>query len=199
MHNILQRAAEGISPVAFRSAFFYAESEAGHAGYCRRGRVSLMPQTKLQGYVYSVLMALAMVYGMELYNQVLMAGGLTNELFLAPFEDIIPLSIAVLILEHFIGGPFAQHFTFRSLDATNTPQLIVIVVRASFTCMAMCPLMSMVATLAFKQPELPNLIATWMQTVGQNFPMALLWQLFVAGPVVRFIVKRIPTTLGSAD
>lgn len=155
-----------------------------------------MPQTKLQGYAYSVLMALAMVYGMELYNQVLMAGSLANELYLAPLADIIPLSIAVLVLEHFLGGPFAQHFTFRSLDASATPQLIIIVVRAAFTCMAMCPLMSMVATLAFKQPELPNLIATWMQTVAQNFPMALLWQLFIAGPAVRFVVKRIPLTWG---
>lgn len=58
--------------------------------------------------------------------------------------------------------------------------------------MAMCPMMSMVATLAFKHPMLDNLLVAWMQTVALNFPMALLWQLFVAGPVVRFIVARIP-------
>lgn len=151
-----------------------------------------MPQTKLQQRVFSVLMALAMVYGMELYNQALMAGALTNDLFLAPFADIVPLSAAVLILEHFLGGPFAQRFTFRSFDAVKTPALVIIVARACFTCMAMCPLMSMVATLAFKRPDLGDLVATWTQTVAVNFPMALLWQLFVAGPAVRFIVGRIP-------
>ena len=151
-----------------------------------------MPQTKLQGVVFSVLMAVAMVYGMELYNQVLMAGSLTNELLLSPLADIVPLSIAVLVLEHFLGGPFAHHFTYRSFHASDTPQLVIVVARACFTCMAMCPLMSMVATLAFKQPAPANLIVTWMQTVAQNFPMALLWQLFVAGPVVRFVVKRVP-------
>lgn len=58
--------------------------------------------------------------------------------------------------------------------------------------MAMCPLMSMVATLVFKQPAPVNLIVTWMQTVAANFPMALLWQIFIAGPVVRFLVGLIP-------
>lgn len=77
-----------------------------------------MPQTKLQKIVFSVLMAFAMVYGMELYNQALMAGTLTNELLLAPFEDIIPLANAVLILEHFLGGSFAQHFTSKSFDVS---------------------------------------------------------------------------------
>lgn len=155
-----------------------------------------MPQTKLQGIAYSILMAVAMVYGMELYNQVIMAGSLTNDLYLAPLADIVPLSIAVLVFEQLLGGRFAQYFTFRSFNAAETPALVIIVARACFTCMVMCPLMSMVATLVFKQPAPVDLVATWMQTVATNFPMALLWQLFVAGPVVRFIVKRIPERWG---
>lgn len=156
-----------------------------------------MPQSKIQRAAFSVLMAVTMVYGMELYNQVILAGSLTNGLFLAPLADIVPLSIAVLVLEHFLGGPFAQHFTFKSVDATVDRPLLVIVVRACFTCMAMCPMMSMVATLAFKRPDLANLFATWVQTVATNFPMALLWQLFAAGPLVRFLVRLIPSDLGA--
>lgn len=151
-----------------------------------------MPQSRLQKVSFSVLMAIAMVYGMEVYNQSLLAGGLTNACLTAPFADLLPLSVVVLILEHFFGGPFAQHFTFKAFDATVDRPLLVIVARACFTCMAMCPMMSMVATLAFKHPMLDNLFVTWIQTVALNFPMALLWQLFVAGPVVRYIVARIP-------
>lgn len=155
-----------------------------------------MPQSKLQRIVFSVLMALVMVYGMELYNQVLIAGALTNALLLAPLADVVPLSIAVILLEHFIGGPFAQHFTFRSFDATRDRPIVVIVARACFTCMAMCPMMSLVATLAFKRPAPADLVVTWMQTVAGNFPMALLWQVFVAGPAVRFVVRLIPGAAG---
>lgn len=150
-----------------------------------------MPQSNVQKALFSVLMAVAMVYGMELYNQALLAGGLTNACLTAPFAELLPLSVVVLILEHFIGGPFAQHFTFKSFDATVDRPLLVIVARSCFTCMVMCPMMSMVATLVFKQPPLGNLVVTWMQTVAMNFPMALLWQLFIAGPVVRFIVGRV--------
>ena len=37
-----------------------------------------MPRTRTQRIVFSILMAFAMVYGMELYNQALLAGGLSG-------------------------------------------------------------------------------------------------------------------------
>lgn len=43
-----------------------------------------MPRTRTQRIVFSILMAFAMVYGMELYNPALLAGGLRTELFAAP-------------------------------------------------------------------------------------------------------------------
>ena len=51
-------------------------------------------------------------------------------------------------------------------------------------------MMSLVATLAFKQPSAGELVATWLQTAALNFPMALLCQLFVAGPAVRCLVPQ---------
>lgn len=63
-----------------------------------------MPTTFRQRCVFSVLMAFAMVYGMELYNQALLAGGLSTRLFLAPFADILPLMAAVIAREA-VGRP----------------------------------------------------------------------------------------------
>lgn len=116
-----------------------------------------MPRTHTQRIVFSILMAFAMVYGMELYNQALLAGGLRTELFAAPFADIVPLMVAVIALESLVGGR--------------------------------------VATLAFKQPPVGELVATWLQTVALNFPMALLWQLFVADPTVRAVVRALGSTM----
>ena len=110
-----------------------------------------MPRTRTQRIAFSILMAFAMVYGMELYNQALLAGGLRTELFAAPLADIVPFMAAVIVLESLVGGR--------------------------------------VATLAFKQPPAGELVATWLQTVALNFPMALIWQLFVAGPAVRAVVR----------
>lgn len=120
-----------------------------------------MPRTRTQRIVFSILMAFAMVYGMELYNQALLAGGLRTELFAAPLADIVPLMAAVIALETLVGGRVVAR---------------------------------LVATLAFRQPPAGELVATWLQTVELNFPMALLWQLFVAGPAVRAVVR----TMGAA-
>ena len=155
-----------------------------------------MPRTRTQRIVFSILMAFAMVYGIELYNQALLAGGLRTELFAAPFADIVPLMAAVIVLETLVGGRVAARLVERTLgsDPARRPEVLATILRGAFTCWTMCPMMSLVATLAFKRPAASELVATWLQTVALNFPMALLWQLFVAGPAVRAAVRA----LGSA-
>ncbi len=150
-----------------------------------------MPGSFRQRVVFSILMAFAMVYGMEVYNQALLAGGLKMEHFLAPFADIVPLMCAVIVLESLVGGKVAHRLTFRLLDVSKTPALLITVFMGAFTCWTMCPMMSMVATLAFKHPTIENILAVWIQTVALNFPMALLWQLFIAGPAVRAVARRL--------
>lgn len=50
----------------------------------------------------------------------------------------------------------------------------------------MCPLMSLAATILFKDAG-NQFVAVWLQTTAFNFPMAFFWQLIYAGPIVRFI------------
>ena len=54
----------------------------------------------------------------------------------------------------------------------------------------MCPTMSMIATLLFKNPG-KEIVAVWLQTTAMNFPMALCWQIFFAGPLARLIFRTI--------
>lgn len=48
----------------------------------------------------------------------------------------------------------------------------------------MCPVMSLIATVLFAHPG-NQVIAVWLQKLALNFPMALCWQIFFAGPFVR--------------
>ena len=150
-----------------------------------------MPRTRTQRIVFSILMAFAMVYGMELYSQALLAGGLRTELFAAPLADIVPLMATVIVLESLVRGRVTARLAGRTLgsDPARCPEVLVTILRGAFTCWTMCPMMSLVATLAFKQPPAGELVATWLQTVALNFPMALPWKLFVAGPAVRAVVR----------
>ena len=64
---------------------------------------------------------------------------------------------------------------------------------AAISCLSawmMCPLMSLAATLLFKHAGV-QVIAVWFETTAKNFPMALLWQLFFAGPLVRFVFRHL--------
>ena len=36
----------------------------------------------------------------------------------------------------------------------------------------------------------PGVFSTWVQTAALNFPMALLWQFFAAGPLARLIFRE---------
>ena len=47
-----------------------------------------MPKTKGEKLFLSIVMSVVMVYGMELYNLAVQAGGLQNELFGRVFADL---------------------------------------------------------------------------------------------------------------
>ena len=54
-----------------------------------------------------------------------------------------------------------------------------------------CPMMSFIATILFNGGFNSQIFATFCELVVRNFPMAFFWQLFVAGPLVRFIFGKI--------
>lgn len=59
----------------------------------------------------------------------------------------------------------------------------------------MCPLMSLAATVLFKDAG-SEFVAVWLQTTAFNFPMALCWQIFFAGPLVRNVFGLIMRIIG---
>lgn len=68
--------------------------------------------------------------------------------------------------------------------------VLVTVVRAGVTVCLMCPTMSFWATLIFHGIS-SEFVSTWLQTIVCNFPMALCWQVFFCGPLVRKIFRLI--------
>jgi len=145
-----------------------------------------MPKTATQRIVFGIIMALVMVYGMEVYNAALRNGGLTNSVFLIPAGELAVLSLLVMALETFIGGPLARRLAFRLVDPEKDRPIVITLTISVFTVCCMCPMMSLVATIAFKGGFNSQIAATWVQTVALNFPMAFCWQVFIAGPLVRF-------------
>ena len=69
---------------------------------------------------------------------------------------------------------------------------------SSMIVCVMCPIMSLLATCLFMHPG-KQVIALWLQKVVQNFPMALCWQIFYAGPAVRNLMKLFEKKSAESD
>lgn len=153
----------------------------------------MLPQNKFQDVIFTIFMAFVMVYAMICYNISLSVGGMQNFVFLAAFNEILIMWPIAVVLELLFVGKAAQKLAFRFVTpGKDSPIMIVLAISAMSVCL-MCPLMSFVATLLFKNAG-AQVVAVWLQTTAMNFPMALCWQIFFAGPLVRnvfgFFVKK---------
>jgi len=90
------------------------------------------------------------------------------------------------VLEFFVVEKLATALAFTFIRPTDRPQFITYAISLMIVCI-MCPVMSLVATVLFKEPS----FGTWVHTFGCNFPMALCWQMFYCGPLSRFIFRAI--------
>lgn len=61
-----------------------------------------MPKTKLENFVFTVIMAFIMVYAMICYNISLNIGGMTDQVFLMAFGELRIMWPAAIVLELFV-------------------------------------------------------------------------------------------------
>lgn len=146
-----------------------------------------MQKSKLQSLIFTIVMAFFMVYGMICYNIALNIGGMTNQVFVMAFHELVIMWPVAIILELFIVEKLSLKLTLRCVDQ-NASKLSFTIVMCSMIVCLMCPMMSFVATLLFKNAG-KEIIAAWLQTTVFNFPMALAWQIFFVGPLVRNMFK----------
>lgn len=184
-----------MQPVYFYGHLVTLETVHGKHGYeqhiyIQNMRRFTMPKTKLQSFIFTAVMAFVMVYAMICYNIALNIGGMTNQVFIMAFHEMIIMWPIAIILEYFIIETLAKKITFRLVDPkVERPILIKLVLCSSIVCL-MCPIMSFIATVLFKDAG-TQIIAVWLQTAIFNFPMALGWQIFFGGALVRMAFSKL--------
>lgn len=150
-----------------------------------------MPKTKFQDVIFTIMMIIVMVYAMICYNISVSMGGLSNIVFLEALKEL-PIDGAIaFVVEFFIVGKVAKKIAFKLVDPKETTPIIVTVLISAITVAFMCPIMSFAGTLLFNFSGVENIISTWLQTAILNLPMAFFWQIFYAGPIVRFLFRKI--------
>lgn len=150
-----------------------------------------MPKTKLQNVLFTILMVAVMVYGMVCYNVAIAQGEMTNQVFIIALGELPIMGVIAFLIEFLFVERIVKHIAFQCVDPRNTPQILLIVLISSLTVAFMCPIMSFFASILFGFKGADMLIANWLQTAARNFTMALFWQLFYAGPFVRFVFRKL--------
>lgn len=145
-----------------------------------------MPKNKFQEVIFTVIMVFFMVYAMICYNISLNTGGMSNYVFGAAFHELIIMGPIAFILDFFIVGHIAKAKAFKIINPQKDNPFHIVLAISVVSIILMCPLMSLAATILFKNAG-KEFIAVWLQTTALNFPMAFFWQLCFAGPIVRAI------------
>ena len=148
-----------------------------------------MPKTKFQNVVFTLMMAFLMVYAMICYNISLNIGGMSNQVFLMAFHEMIIMWPIAFILEFFVVDNLAHMLAFRMVTPQDRPIVITLAISIMIICI-MCPVMSLIATLLFKNTG-SQFVAVWLQTTFMNFPVAFFWQLMYCGPFIRLIFRQL--------
>ena len=145
-----------------------------------------MPKNKFQDVIFTIIMATIMVYGMVVYNVALNTGEVSGFTFFAALHELPVMVPIAFVLEFFVVGKIARTLAFSVMKPTDRPQFITYAISICICCI-MCPVMSLIATILFKEPS----FGTWVKTFALNFPMAICWQMFHCGPLVRLIFSTI--------
>lgn len=148
-----------------------------------------MPKTKFQDFIFTIIMVVVMVYAMVCYNIAFDNGAMSGEVFLLALHELPIMGVIGFLLEFFFVGKLAQKITFKFFDPQSTRPFVITVMISSVTVAIMCPLMSLIASLLFNFTGVSDIVPNFLQICVRNFPMALCWQLFYAGPFVRAVFR----------
>lgn len=165
-----------------------------------------MPQTKFQRLVFAFITVIITVPCFVFYCLSIENGGILNvspsfAFILIPIEFIL-----AYLSEVFIGSPLSVKLGLKAIDPKKNDPMIVETAIICATVCIMCPWMSFLATILYKG-IFPGLIfgevgfsignffiyfiPNFLQTFVQNFPFALLSQLFFIQPLTRSIFRAI--------
>lgn len=194
-----------LSSVGGRTPFFVCREPQGKRGGEEHG----MPKNKAQGVIFGILMSITMAYGMEVYNVAwkmgipTMPGGfsnMTNDVFLSALVEASYMWLFVFLFSNLWGTRGGAALAARLTDPKRGSTFIQGTIRSCCTVLIMCPTMSLVASILFNViltgMPVAQLPAIWVGTLIKNFPMALLWNLFAAGPVSHLVFAKCFTHVG---
>ena len=148
-----------------------------------------MPKTKFQSLIFTLIMVFCMVFCMTCYTLAWNMGEFAPHIFLMAIQEMWLEYVVVFYLIFFLITKAAQKLAFRIVTpGVDRPIFIVFAIQA-FTVCLIVPAITLFAT--FLHQGVSNWFCNWIKLVFQCFPAALCLQIFLVGPFVRFVFRKI--------
>ena len=148
-----------------------------------------MPKTKLQDLVFSVMMVIAMVYCMTLYN-VAIETGFTYITFLIAIKGMWIEAMIAFFVQRYVARPLVQKIVSRLVDIGETKPLMLTTLFSLVTVFIMAPCMTFIVNI-LHHGITKDIILLWLPKLVINFPFALIIQTYFVGPLVRLLFGSI--------
>ena len=149
-----------------------------------------MPKTKKEELLFTLMMCTAMFAMMISYNQIMAAGTLKSLSFSSWLREAAVMGPVIVALEFSIIAPLVHRLSFWFIHHVSHDRMPAPIVISVATVCCVCPTASAVAMLLVRHVT-ENFGAVWLAALSANFPVALGWQLLVAGPLVRYLFPKL--------
>ena len=80
-----------------------------------------MPKTKFENIVFTLFMSFLMVYAIICYNIALNMGGMSNQVFLLAFHELVIMWPVAFILEYFFVDKLAHYLSLIHISEPTRP------------------------------------------------------------------------------
>ena len=149
-----------------------------------------MEQTKLQKFIFTLMMCFCMVLGMTIYNMILNEGFHSNLLNNLLKEFWLGFMVA-LLLDIFIVGKLAKPIAFKIVKPNKeTKQIKIILAISSCMVIGMVLFMSMFGAIIAAGFNI-DALKLYPLCIVRNFVVALPLNLLIVSPMVRFSFNKI--------
>ena len=149
-----------------------------------------MGQTKLQKFIFTLMMCFCMVLGMTIYNMILNEGFHSNLLNNLLKEFWLGFMVA-LLLDIFIVGKLAKPIAFKIVKPNKeTKQIKIIFAISSCMVIGMVLFMSMFGAIIAAGFNI-DALKLYPLCIVRNFVVALPLNLLIVSPMVRFSFNKI--------
>lgn len=149
-----------------------------------------MNRTLKEELAFSTMMTIGMASIMLSYNMVLVFGFHTETLILI-IKQFVPVFLIAFAVEQLIVS-HNVHKLHKILVSPTDPKFKHILVMVLLMVTGMCLLMTLITTLINVGTE-NQFLEHYISSVIKNYPMALVAQLVVVGPLVRYFHLKIFT------